>query len=114
MHVTQQPPKGHIVHQVNDVTIRLTLGRVIVKHKEHAGESEDNKKVKSDSAHPPGVAVADRVAVDLGGMEVEKDVGEHAQRSAALALIVLHPEHRFVERSLLWLLERLDVFLRLV
>ena len=87
---------------------------MIVKHKEHAGESQDNKQVKSDSAHPPGVAVADRVAVDLGGMEVEEDVGEHAQRAAALALIVLHPEHRFVERSLLWLLERLDVFLRLV
>ena len=47
-------------------------------------------------------------------MKVEEDVGEHAQSAAALALVVLHPEHGLVERGLFRLLQRLEIFFGLL
>src|SRR5579859_6472212 len=81
---------------------------MVVKHQQDAGDSENNEKIKSNAAHSPGVVVTDGVAVNFGGMEVQKNIREHAQGAAALAVIMLDPEDGFVKLGLLRLLERLD------
>src|SRR5208337_2402876 len=75
-----------------------------------ARDGQHKEEIKRHAAHAPRVVVPHGVAVDLGGMEVEEDVGEDAQCPAALALIVLDAEDRLVELGLCWLLEGLEVF----
>ena len=87
---------------------------------------EHDEQVERDSAHAPGVAVAHRVAIDLGRMQVQKHVREHAQRAIARRVVVLVAEDRSVDLGLGRIfqafdllfglrghigLERLDVFL---
>ena len=43
MHVAQQLPKGHIVLEIEHVAESLHLGRVVVKHQQHAGEGEHDE-----------------------------------------------------------------------
>src|SRR5207248_8805178 len=62
------------------------------------------------AAHRPGEPVADGVAVDLGRMEVEENIGENAQRAAAVRVIVLDPEHGFEKLRLFRALEVRDLF----
>ncbi len=79
----------------------------------HAGEGEHDKEVERDSAHAPGVAVAHRVAVDLGRMQVQKDVGQHAQRPVARRVVMLVAEDRSVDLGLGRIFQTLDLLLGL-
>ena len=55
--------------QEHDVRVRLTLGGMVVKHEEDAGDGQDQKEVERESAHAPGEPEADGVPVDLGRMQ---------------------------------------------
>ena len=92
-----------------NVTVRLTLGRVVVVHQQHASDGEDDEQVKGDAPHAPGIAVAHRVAIDFGRVQMQKNVGKNAQGPAAGTLVVLDAEDGLVERRLLRLLEALEV-----
>ena len=78
---------------------------MVVEHQQRAGENQRDVDVKRHAAHAPGVVVGHRVAIDFGRVKMQEDVGEHAQRTAARRLIVLHAEHRLPEVGLLGLLE---------
>src|SRR5208282_2020364 len=112
VHVAQQRAEGHITHQVNNVAVRLALGGVVVVHQQHAGKGQHDKQVEGDAAHSPGVVVAHRVAVDLGRVQVQEDIGKHTQGAAAGTIVVLNAEDGFEEGGLLRLLEALEVLFR--
>ena len=61
--------------KVENVAKRLNLGGMVIKHQQRSGERQDNKQVKRDAAHSPGIVVGHRVAIDLGWMKVQKDIG---------------------------------------
>jgi hypothetical protein len=69
------------------------------------------KQVKRDSAHAPGVAVAHGIAIDLGRMQMQEDVGQHAQRAIARRVVVLVAEDRSENLSLGRVLEKIDLLL---
>jgi hypothetical protein len=71
-----------------------------------------NRK-KRDSTHAPGVAVAHRIAIDLGGMQMQEDVGEHAQRPVARRVVVFVAKDRSVDLSLGRIFQSLDLLFRL-
>src|ERR1035437_8741234 len=92
--------------QVENVAERLNLGRVIVVHQQNAGERQHREEVKADSPHAPGVTVAGRVAIDSGGMKMEKNVGENRYRaSSRIGPLMLHPEDGFPNLGLLRMFE---------
>ena len=76
---------------------------------QYARERQNNEKVERNSAHAPGVAVADRIAVDLGWMQVQEHVREHAQRPVARGVVVFMAEDRGVDLGLGRILEVLDL-----
>ena len=78
--------------EIEHVTKCLHLGGVVVKHQQHAGISEDDKEVKSNPSHAPGIAVAHGVAIDFGRVQMQENVGKHAQRAVARCVIVLVAE----------------------
>ena len=90
-----------------------TLRRVVIEHQQHAGEGQHDEEIKRDSAHAPGVAVADRVAIDLGRMQMQENVGEHAQRAIARRVVVLVAENRGVDLGLGRIFQAFDLFLGL-
>ena len=49
---------------------------------------------------PQVIVVSHCVAIDLGGMKMKKDVGEHSQRTAARLVVVFDTENGFVELGL--------------
>src|ERR1022692_4930598 len=67
---------------------------MVIEHQQHAGESEHDKQVERDSAHAPGIAIAYRVAADLGWVQMKEDVRQHAQRTVAGRVIMLVAEDR--------------------
>src|SRR5205807_5694974 len=67
-------------------------------------------QVEGDAAHAPGVAVAHRVTIDLGGMQMEENVGEHAQGAIARRVVVFVTEDRGEDLRLCRFLEQLDLF----
>ncbi len=110
VHVAEQLAEGHVVLEVQDVAEGLHFAGVVVKHQQHAGEGEHQEQVKSDAAHTPGVAVAHRVAIDLGGVQMQKNVGEHAESAIARRVVVLVAEDGSVELSFGGILQAFDLF----
>ena len=62
---------------VKDVFEGVGLGRVVIKHQEHAREGQHDEKVKSNPAHAPGERVAHCIAIDLSRMQVQENVGKN-------------------------------------
>src|SRR5690349_8539463 len=87
---------------------------MIVVHQQDAGKGQDDEEIEGDSTHAPGEAVSHGVAIDLGWVKMKKDVAQDAQRSAALCIVVLDPEDRLVELSLLRPLEGLGFLFSLL
>ena len=109
VHVSQQLPKGHVVFQVENVPEGLYLGGVVVEHQQDAGKGQHDEQIEGDPSHAPGVVVGDRVAIDLGRVQMQEDVGQDPQRAVARLLVVGHPKDRLEELGLLGLLERLNI-----
>src|SRR5437870_4915447 len=109
MHIAQQLAEGDIVLQIQDVAKSLDLAGVVIKHQQDASESEHDKKVESDSAHAPGVAVAHGIAINFGGMKMKKYVGKHAQSPVARGVVVLVAEDGCINLSLGRVLEAFDL-----
>ncbi len=86
---------------------------MVIEHQQHAGVGENDEQVKRDPAHAPGVAVAHRIAIDFGRMQMQEDVGQHAQRAVARRVVVLVPEDRGVNLGLGRILQPFDLFFRL-
>jgi hypothetical protein len=103
--------EGHIVLEIEHVAKGLHLAGMVIEHQQHAGEGEDDEQIERDSAHAPGVAVAHRVAIDLRRMQMQEDVGKHAQRPIARRVVVLVAEDRSVDLSLGRIFQALDLFL---
>ena len=102
MHVPEQLAKGNIVLQVKNVTKGVDLRRVVIKHQEHAGEGQHDKQVERDAAHSPGVLVAHCVTIDLGRMQVQKNIGENCERTIArIGAIVRDAKDRLPKLRLL-------------
>jgi hypothetical protein len=97
--------------QIEHVAERLKFGGMVIEHQQHAGESEHDEQIKRDSTHAPGETVAHGVAIDLRRMEMQEDVGKHAQSPVARRVIVLVAEDRFVDLGLGWVFEPLDLLL---
>src|SRR5438876_248183 len=74
---------------------------MVIVHEQDAGEGQDQEEIKRDAPHPPSESVADRVAVDFGGMEVEENVREDAEGAAAVRVVVLDPKHGLEKLRLL-------------
>ena len=109
VHVAQQFAERNVVLQVKHIAESLHLAGVVVKHQQHAGEGEHQEQIKSDSAHSPRIAVAHRVTIDLRGMQMQKNVGEHAQRAIARRVVVLVAENRGVDLRLGRILKDFDL-----
>src|SRR5581483_7046751 len=45
VHIAQKLAERDVIFQIEDVAESLNLGRVVVKHQEHAGEGEHNKQI---------------------------------------------------------------------
>ena len=71
------------------------------------------KQIKGDAAHAPGVVVFHGVAIDLGRMQMQKDVAENAQRAAARRLVVLDAKDGAIELGLFRVLEAIDLLFAL-
>ena len=95
VHVAQQASKGNIVVKVHDVLIGLALGGVIVKHEKNARNGQNDKKIKRDSPHSPGKTKTDGIAIHLGGLQMQEDVGQNRQRPVAGRLIQFVAEDGF-------------------
>src|SRR5437879_5360216 len=109
MHVAQQFAKGHVVFEIEHISESLYFAGMVVKHKHDASEREDDEQIKGDATHAPGVAVANGVTINLGRMQMEKNVGEHSERAVARRVVVLVPENRSVNLSLGGLLQNFDL-----
>src|SRR5467141_4695164 len=109
MHVAQQFAEGNVVFQVQHITESLHFAEVVVKHQQYAGEREHDEQIERDAAHPPGVAVAHRVTIDLGGMQMQENVGEHAQGAIARRVVMFVTEDRGEDLRLCRFLEQLDL-----
>src|SRR5260370_8082662 len=94
MDCAQQNAERNIVMKIKNVAERLDLAWVVIKHEQDAGKSEDDEQVERDPAHSPCIFIFDGVAVDLGGMQVEENVGQNRQRPVARRLIVLDAKDR--------------------
>ena len=110
VHVPQQLAEGDIVFKIQNIAEGHDLRGVVVEHQQRACEHERDVDVERHAAHAPSVLVSHRVAIDFGRMQVQEDVGEHAQCAAARRLVVLHAQHRLPEVGLLRLFERFDLF----
>ena len=99
--------------EIEHVSKRLHLARVVVKHQQHARVSEDDEQVKRDPAHSPGIAVAHRITIDLGWMQMQEHVREHAQGAVARRVVVLMAEDRRVDLGLRRILQACNLLLRL-
>ena len=110
MHIAQQFAEGHVVLEVEHVAKGLHFAGMVVEHQQHAGEREDDEQIKSDATHAPGVAVADGVTIDFGRMQMQENVGEHAEGAIAWRVVVLMAENRSVNQGLGRLLQNFDLF----
>ena len=93
-------PKGTSFSRYRMSRKATTFDGMVVEHQQRAGENQRDVDVERHAAHAPGVVVAHGVAIDLGGMQVQEDVGEHAQRAAARRFVVLVAEDRSVDLGL--------------
>src|SRR5262245_10650027 len=110
MHISKKPAERHIMLKIENVAKRLNLGRMVIKHQQRASERQHHKQIERDTPHSPGIVVSHRVAVDLSWMEVQKDVGEHSQSTAARLLVMFDTENGLVELRLFRILQSLHVF----
>src|SRR5438094_4917989 len=113
MHVAQQFAKGHVVFEIEHISESLHFAGMVVKHQHDASEREDDEQIKGNASHAPGVAVANGVTINLGRMQMEKNVGEHAEGAIARRVVVLVAENRSVDLGLGGLLEYFYLFLGL-
>src|SRR5437016_8577624 len=113
MHIAQQFAEGHVVFEIEHISESLHFAGVVIKHQHDAGECEDDEQIKGDAAHAPGVAVANGVTIDFCGMQMQENVGEHAEGAIARRVVVLVAENRSVNLSLGRLLEYFYLFLGL-
>src|SRR5439155_10837681 len=113
MHVAQQFAEGHVVFEIEHISESLHFAGMVVKHQHDASERKDDEQIKGDAAHAPGVAVANGVTINLGRMQMEKNVGEHAEGAVARRVVVLVAENRSVDLGLGGLLEYFYLFLGL-
>src|SRR5256885_16044217 len=111
MHIAQQLAEGDIVFEIQNVAKRLNLAGMVIKHQQDASESEHDKKVESDSAHAPGVAVAHGIAINFGGMKMKKYVGKHAQSPVARGVVVLVAEDGWIKPGPRRVLEAFDLII---
>src|SRR6185369_6566068 len=92
MHVAQQLSKRYVVLKIENVPEGLHLGRMVIEHQEHASERQHDEKVESDPAHSPRIAVAHRITIDLGRVQVQENVRKHAKCPVARRIVVLVTE----------------------
>ncbi|MGB7226297.1 MAG: hypothetical protein WBD26_00990 [Candidatus Acidiferrales bacterium] len=85
---------------------------MVIKHQHDAGEHQYDEEVKSDTAEPPGVAVARGVAIYLCRMDVEEKIIEGRKGAIPRFFVVFDAEDRTIELSLLRLLQLFELFLR--
>src|ERR1700733_12860329 len=105
VHVAQQLAKRNVIFQIQNVSEGLHFRRVVIKHQEHAGKSEDDKQVERNSTHTPSKIVLRRVGINFRRMQVKEDVGKDAESAVAPFVVVLDPENRTVKLSLLRLFQ---------
>src|SRR5262245_23085138 len=105
MHVSQELPKGHVVFEIQDVAEGIAFCRVVIEHQKDASECQNDEQVEGDSTHSPGIWITNGVAIDLRGMQVEKDVGENCERTIArVRAIVRDTEDRLPQLCVLRIL----------
>ena len=109
----KQLSEGHVVFKIQNVAEGLHFARMVIKHQQDAGEGEDDEQIKCDAAHAPREFVFYGVAIDLGGMQVEENVGQDRERAIARRLIVLDAENGTKNLGLLRFLQAFDFFLAL-
>src|SRR5437899_12743407 len=100
MHVAQEFAKGHVVFEIEHISESLHFAGMVVKHQHDACERKDDEQIKGNASHAPGVAVANGVTINLGRMQMEKNVGDHSERAVARPVVVLAPQNRTVNLSL--------------
>src|SRR4029450_9170225 len=105
MHVSQQLAERHVVLEIQNVAERVAFGGMVVENQKHAGERKNYEQVERDSTHSPGIRVTNGVAIDLRGMQVQKDVGKNCERTIArIRTIVRNAEDRFPQLRVLRIL----------
>src|SRR3984893_4220872 len=110
VHIAKQLAKRNVVLQIKNVAECLHLAGVVVKHQQYTGEGEHEEQIKSDAAHSPGIAVAHCVAIDLSGVQMQKNVGEHTECAIARRIVVFVPENGSVELGLGGIPKAFDLF----
>src|SRR5438132_2646202 len=109
VHVEEQFAEGHVVFEIEHISESLHFAGMVVKHQHDASERKDDEQIKGNASHAPGVAVANGVTINLGRMQMEKNVREHSERAVARRVVVLVPENRSVNLSLGGLLQNFDL-----
>jgi hypothetical protein len=74
VHVSEQFSKRDVVFEIENVAKGVGFCRVVVEHQKDAGEGQHNKEVERYSAHAPRKRIANGVAIDLRGVQVQEDV----------------------------------------
>src|SRR5436853_7037307 len=97
--------------EVQDIAESLHLRRMVIEHQQRPGEGEHDEQIESDASHSPCVAVTNRIAVDLCGMQVQEHVGKHAQGAITWRVVMLVAEYRSVDLGLCRRLSALNMFL---
>src|SRR3954471_5131015 len=96
--------------EIENVAKSLHFAGVVVEHQQNAGKGEHEEQVKSDPANSPGVGIAHRIPIDLGGMKVQENVGKKAKLSIALRVILFVAKNGRVELRLRRILQAFDLF----
>src|SRR5262249_352611 len=113
MHVAKQFAEGYIMLEIEHVTESLYFGGVVVEHEQDAGKGKDDEEIEGDTTHAPGITVPNRVTIDFCRMEMQEDVGKHAQRTIARRFVVFVPEDGGVKLGLSGLAEPFHLLLGL-
>ena len=111
MHVPQEFAERNVMFEIKNVAKGYDLRRVVIEHQQHTRERQHDEEIERDTAHPPGVLVAHRVAIDLRGMQMQKDVRENCERTITrVGAFVRHAEDRLPNLGLLRVLVILGFF----
>src|SRR5258708_21685261 len=101
--------EGKRLVEIENIAERLYISAKVIKHQQHAGERQHYEQIEGNPTHAPGVAIAHCITIDFGGMQMQEDVGEHAQSTVARCVVVLVTENRGVDLGLGGLAQDLDL-----
>ena len=110
MHIPHDHPEGDVELEIFHVDEGILGNGAIIKHQDHAGDRQDEKKEKGQTAGAPGIGNLDPVTPDFGRMQMEKDVRRGHQDPVSRRILITVPEDRLPDVRLDDQLANLFVF----